>query len=424
MIGSGEYKRLEMTTITVLTTRRRVWTFQEALLARSNVCLCGDSSIHLLTVLKTAVFLDEHRMFLPKDADLEHPLSPAANFFGAISAVQAARKSNHERVVSDLLTSLENTYERKCSVPVDKIYGVLALDSGLSMTPNYENTPVEVCIEAARWIIKSRRSLDILRDVETYRDFDVDVSAPSDTGLPTWVPEWTQTKYRTHQIKKLFTLFSADASILYDASLIDPSSRTLVTSGFAIDTVSNWTALLCSDDSFLATLRRVESLAADAAKVNGMPTSQSRNVVAHTLCCGRDYQSVTGRSDRNLVRYYLQLKEIVERRLVQYDDLWKLGDVGAGIVPPVREYWRCLHLMCRKRRFFVTATGGVGLGPEGVEAGDRLVILYGLSWPAVLRPTQGGYLFIGLAYMHWLMDGEAVQEHKRTESEDETFNIL
>jgi hypothetical protein len=54
----------------------------------------------------------------------------------------------------------------------------------------------------------------------------------------------------------------------------------------------------------------------------------------------------------------------------------------------------------------------VGLGPRKTQEGDVIAILYGCSVPVILRPVVGthDHEFIGEAYIHGKMDGEAIGE--------------
>ena len=73
-----------------------------------------------------------------------------------------------------------------------------------------------------------------------------------------------------------------------------------------------------------------------------------------------------------------------------------------------------------------TKHGHIGLGPEGMQSGDTIAILYGCQWPVVLRPLQktGEYKLLGMAYVHGIMDGEAVREHKAKGLEDTEFWVV
>ncbi|KAH6669233.1 heterokaryon incompatibility protein-domain-containing protein [Halenospora varia] len=64
--------------------------------------------------------------------------------------------------------------------------------------------------------------------------------------------------------------------------------------------------------------------------------------------------------------------------------------------------------MSTNRRLFVTDNGYIGLGPVKMRKGDQICILYGCSVPIVLRKASGGVTLVGEAYLHGLMDGEAL----------------
>lgn len=59
-------------------------------------------------------------------------------------------------------------------------------------------------------------------------------------------------------------------------------------------------------------------------------------------------------------------------------------------------------------RFF-TAGKFMGFGPFDMQPGDVVSVLLGLSTPLIIRPAKGGaYTVVGWAYVHGLMDGEAL----------------
>ncbi|KAK3293024.1 heterokaryon incompatibility protein-domain-containing protein [Chaetomium fimeti] len=82
---------------------------------------------------------------------------------------------------------------------------------------------------------------------------------------------------------------------------------------------------------------------------------------------------------------------------------------------PLEEYGMLLQFtgtmkaMCSGRPYLSTSTGMLGLGCPGVEVGDVICILYGTTVPYVLRPRPDGAMtFVGDAYIHNAMDGEAI----------------
>jgi hypothetical protein len=59
------------------------------------------------------------------------------------------------------------------------------------------------------------------------------------------------------------------------------------------------------------------------------------------------------------------------------------------------------------RWFFTTRNGWMGLGPEKLQPGDKVCILFGEKFPCVLRPMGDYHQFLGECYVHSIMDGEA-----------------
>ncbi|KAI8943629.1 hypothetical protein NX059_001614 [Plenodomus lindquistii] len=118
-------------------------------------------------------------------------------------------------------------------------------------------------------------------------------------------------------------------------------------------------------------------------------------------------------------------------------DLLEHGSSAGGTLPPnVTEYLERVHTVTCNRKFFEarppvrdtdhnlgesrTAAGNsgqyFGLAPPNTNVGDRVCILYGCSVPCILRPRNfdasslpsQSYTFVGEAYVHGQMDGEAI----------------
>lgn len=96
--------------------------------------------------------------------------------------------------------------------------------------------------------------------------------------------------------------------------------------------------------------------------------------------------------------------------------------------------WNSNRIMCSAgRAFCVTKRGYVGMVPPGSEVGDMICILRGLNTPFVLRETKSTgkrrtkrdkkrrVQLVGEAYIHGMMDGEAITIEDR--GDDEVFEI-
>ena len=79
---------------------------------------------------------------------------------------------------------------------------------------------------------------------------------------------------------------------------------------------------------------------------------------------------------------------------------------------------------CVRREFFVTAAGRVGLGPRAMQPGDLVAILRGGDTPFITRSTDDVYVLLAPAYVHGVMDGEAVREWMDSDDAIETVFVV
>lgn len=77
------------------------------------------------------------------------------------------------------------------------------------------------------------------------------------------------------------------------------------------------------------------------------------------------------------------------------------------------------QLETKSRRFFITRTGGMGLGPPQTRVNDQIFLLDGGDYPFLLRPAGGSSLddhddigeshkLVGDCYVHGIMHGEGL----------------
>jgi hypothetical protein len=70
---------------------------------------------------------------------------------------------------------------------------------------------------------------------------------------------------------------------------------------------------------------------------------------------------------------YLRFKEHMQAISIATDDtLEQLPPLH----PAAKRFSDCLWLMTRRRRFFVTQSGRIGLGPSETQVGDILVVIF------------------------------------------------
>ena len=67
--------------------------------------------------------------------------------------------------------------------------------------------------------------------------------------------------------------------------------------------------------------------------------------------------------------------------------------------------------VCNGRSLFKTTTGLKGVGPQCLEEGDQICVLYGAAVPFVIRSDgTGGFLLVGECYVHDIMSGGVIQQ--------------
>jgi len=95
--------------------------------------------------------------------------------------------------------------------------------------------------------------------------------------------------------------------------------------------------------------------------------------------------------------------------------IYRNGVISNGMsIEPSLDRLKAVHRKshieyCGGRRFFLTTSGRMGIGPRCMRPGDIVVVLRGGQTPFILRKKVDGYWLLGPAYVHGVMYGEAVQ---------------
>lgn len=195
--------------------------------------------------------------------------------------------------------------------------------------------------------------------------------------------------------------------------------------GVEVDTVSQVTERIKLPSggvqaTYLASvLSCIETLTAESLS-HQTSGRDCESAIATTVCAGVDARYQPAGPDT--VKAYNAFKERTSQgRLVpsmsDLDDQHSEDEVQAS------HFAEAMYNACMNRRFFVTTTGRFGLGPHFMKAGDIVAILYGLQWPAVLRVAGNDFIFLGTAYIHGMMYGEAIRSTADSEPTDSVFRI-
>jgi hypothetical protein len=275
------------------------------------------------------------------------------------------------------------------------------------------------------------RSLDIIT-----LDFP-----PFTISLPSWIPHFYKSSENLYVRTALVTegqpyimkpLYRASGTSLPRAE-ISRSMSQLTAKGFVMDVVK----VICEPCYFTGISER-------------LPTSwKSTFLGLISMCTNAGHgQTASFTTDRKLIfdafwrtlvlnRFKkTRVKTIAPENWAVPAKDWCDGDM---VVPPYsgssaqetdplrpETFLNNIILSLRARRLVVTETSRLELASDAVQEGDLVVILFGCSVPVPIRKSlepgqEGGYLLVGDAYVHGIMDGEAAS---RAEYPVETFTLV
>jgi hypothetical protein len=113
---------------------------------------------------------------------------------------------------------------------------------------------------------------------------------------------------------------------------------------------------------------------------------------------------------------------ISSRTLGEWTEDLELSNSNSEVAEAVKEiYGNKLSIHGQNRRLVVTRKGYLGLGVNSCVKDDLVCVLFGCSTPVWLRRVEDHYVFWGEAYLHGVMDGEAVGGLKKGEFGEESF---
>jgi hypothetical protein len=82
---------------------------------------------------------------------------------------------------------------------------------------------------------------------------------------------------------------------------------------------------------------------------------------------------------------------------------------GSNMDEGTFDFLHVLRCMTRRRRFFATAGGRVGIGPSNTKPKDEIRVVFFCPTPYLMRQaSEGRFQLVGEAYVHGLMYGEAI----------------
>ena len=434
----------------------RVWTVQEYILAKKLDFMAGDQVVSKDTFDSMIESYHKHSecCCIPGGPDGPLPL-----------AMIEPQKLNQYRSDKDDDTTfsymLRRFQRRQCKDPRDHIYGYLSLATGPFRDiclPDYTMQSTEQVYE--EFTLQSIHRMNNLRDFGyVYRQkpkHGIRIGAiprfvqlknylfPPTTKLvlPSWVPDYSvdidYLEEKRLSVRDVNVLrYSAGRSKNLNLERQVPGM--IAVEGVYIDTVAQ-SAMPQNLDSqglpsgvvYLAWHRDVANSRSAAQRYDysaedgywcingGQPTVLFHLIVSNSMV-NNDFEKrrTFGEEDFAIHKKWWECIRATPRHHKNWDD------------PMVNTYDFMCQCACLRRRFFISSTGYVGLMPEHALNGDVIVVFYGSHVPHVLRKTKNAdqsgrecYKLVGDAYVHGIMDGEALVPDPGRSHQAQTFILV
>ncbi|KAH3954369.1 hypothetical protein HBI56_046650 [Parastagonospora nodorum] len=401
----------------------RVWVVQEAVLASKATVLLGDWEIEWAAIGEAAVWFQSEGYAMP--AVLRYQMRDQQHFLPVsrtVSAWTLCSWPDHRIPLLDLLSEFRN---RQATNPKDKVYATFGIaeelahleENGLHelLEPDYKETKTvaEVYRDIAKFLIIEHGHLGVLSHVGKSLEPD----------WPSWVPDWRQDK-ASNILSMMQGTDTYNAS--GDQSLqvgISENPYTISLHGIEADVITAYGDKLASYGFGYVTYQEEVDFARMAWELSqSIHTSDSdmnESIIStfiQTLVTGFSTEPSFQEDALQWFAQHVQLSLHKSRyRRLKYL-MQKRSDPG--------RFHEVFVQACVDRRFFVTKNGLMGVGPDGMNEGDVIGILFGGRVPYVLRPVDDGFRFVGECYVSGLMNGEAVQTWKDEGSKKHVFELV
>jgi len=408
----------------------RIWVVQEAALAKSATVVIGEFQCDWNVIGDSALWFCESNMMDPiytgRPGNGErHDLVISYIRMLAAADIQLTRHK------ADTLALTLICSKFKCTIPVDRIYGILGLIEDVTIEPDYNVSLYDVFRSLAKQVIQNRQDLLILGQVNHTPGY------PIPTDIPSWAPQWPVDA-------SLFIFSRAIAKDLYSASDTEPlqlqehdDEKHLCLKGAKVSKVTDcgpFVELLpgvLDYPTLFAEMSEVMAIYSDAKEGQALGCYQDEDpytVLANVFTAGQSRIMEPSSYDEDFDARARGLRSLVETpefltKASHISPTTEEEKLAEYIIPTVVD-------MCRRRRYLKTEDGHYGMGPEAMEPGDEVAVLLGGMTAFILRPVPQSdenanqYQFVGEAYVHGIMKGEIVRECREGLREEIVFDLI
>lgn len=386
----------------------RVWVIQEVVLPATGIAYCGNKTLSWSAIkhFKRWTTTNKWLQQLPF----------------VVSAPNLSRTLYY--VEPPMLKLLIQARHCEATDPRDKVYSMLSLldtsDKQFSLKPRYEDPVAKVYTDCA-FALMADSSYILLSAMQGGSRID---------HLPSWVPDWSVQPKR--EILGTSSRIARNRPRIFEKRADNPQSPQIILDESTTGTMKDAARLRIAGyacgkitkmgSPYLAgqgpfPLHEWKTLLQDEAivgrrKANVVPeyyhgdndaTEYTFHEVISTYPSGHDYSIIAFvEKERELVgdgstlSWEAGVRQMaLQRNSAQAteDSLLPFTDIPFHLAardqaPSFRVYVQAILKYCHSRRFFITDTGYMGIGPEDAKIGDEIYICVGAAVPFIFRDSR------------------------------------
>ena len=385
---------------------RRIWVVQELICARKATITCGNHAMEWEIFLDAAVRIRQTNYSETiEDESMSDALFP-------LNGMLRGRQIRQQKEQDDLETLLYSYRRCLASDPRDKVFALLGIASGqiaAAYAPNYSIEAFEVYRNLAIHLIIAERNPNALVHC-------THIAGSQAPLLPSWVPDWSQRLDSNCSPMAWPSAYNAAAGTSFKGR-VSEDLHELFLDGVILNTVevlgSIWYSGAVRNDSVKTIQRTIELNEEYLGMFRQSPRYRGCYWSAFTraLVADKDH---TGRrmGQQDLSELYVTYRKyfsyflvfLATRRFSFYRRVY--GTVG---FQEFSDFELAINYAAYGRTFCIFDDGRAGWVPATAEVGDRIAIFLGATVPMLLRPRGNGYIVLGEAYVHEMMDGQAFE---------------
>ncbi|KAL8668853.1 MAG: hypothetical protein Q9168_006532 [Polycauliona sp. 1 TL-2023] len=357
---------------------RRLWIWQEVLLAKTAEMQCGHDTLDWGRYRKAFFAL-----YSASSPTFAGALSQDAIIFRDESVQYSYNLVSRIAFKFTFEGLLDSTRDCHCADPRDRVYALINIlhpsDPIAGLEPDYNKQPYLVFRDVILARLHRRGDLRMLAECELHN------GDSAGNVRHSWIPDWS--KPRT-----CLRFVSARASwgSIAKAQVLD--SGFLQATGCLAAKISYIEEVVIDSHTTLDAIRRL----IERIKVYRPLVEESQ--IIEELC---------------RVLYVNMFSDSLfppSANLAQYEDiLYELLDESQRLSRNSRGFWAGVQHYSRGRRLFISSNGSIGLGPDTAEPSDYICVVLGCKSPLVVRKSENGnYRIVGECYVYGMMESETL----------------